>query len=155
MSSDGLFARKPEVDTFLSSMWGDWIMIAQRDVGSPPSSPWRVTREHRGSPRHVSLGTLLCVSPQPLFKVEVDQAGAGDSRWVHSRPVRTYAPADSPAGAVEKHATTGADQTPGLCPVTPSSEGRPLLAVSGSSWGPVRMSSRALWIVGGGMPLRG
>ena len=35
-----------------------------------------------------------------------------------------------------EHATTGADQTPGLCPVTLSSEGRPLLAVSGSSWGP-------------------
>ena len=54
-----------------------------------------------------------------------------------------------------EHATTGADQTPGLCPVTPSSEGRPLLAVSGSSWGPVEVSSHALWTVGGCLPLRG
>ena len=37
-----------------------------------------------------------------------------------------------------EHATAGADQTPGPRPVTLSSEGRPLLAVSGSSWGPAR-----------------
>ena len=37
-----------------------------------------------------------------------------------------------------KRATTGADQTPGPRPVILSSEGRPLLAVSGSSWGPAR-----------------
>ena len=39
-----------------------------------------------------------------------------------------------------EHATTGADQTPGPFLVSrhPLSEGRPLLAVSGSSWGPVR-----------------
>ena len=37
-----------------------------------------------------------------------------------------------------ERATTGADQTPGPRPVTLSSEGRPLLAVSGSSWGPAR-----------------
>ena len=35
-----------------------------------------------------------------------------------------------------EHATTGADQTPGPRRVTLSSEGRPLLAVSGSSWEP-------------------
>ena len=63
-------------------------MNAQRDIGSPPSSPRRVTREHRGSPRHVSWGTLLCDYPQPLFIVEPDQVGTGDSRLVHSRPVR-------------------------------------------------------------------
>ena len=107
VSSDGLFARRREVDTFLSSTWGDWVMIAQRDIGSPPSSPRRVTREHRGRPRHVSQGTLLCVSPQPLFKVEVDHDGAGDSHWVHSRPVYTYAPTDSPAGAVENMRQVG------------------------------------------------
>ena len=31
----------------------------QRDIGSPPFSPGRVTWEHRGRPRHVSKGTLL------------------------------------------------------------------------------------------------
>ena len=50
---------------------------------------------------------------------------------------------------------TGADQTLGLCPVAPSSEGRPLLAVSGSLWGPVEVSSHALWIVGDCLQLRG
>ena len=54
-------------------------MNAQTDIGSPPSSPRRVTREHRGSPRHVSWGTLLCVNPQSLHKVEFDQAEAGHS----------------------------------------------------------------------------
>ena len=44
-------------------------------------------------------------------------------------------------GAVRENTTAGVDQTPGLLPVTPSSEGRPLLAVSGSSWGPVEMPS--------------
>ena len=35
------------------------------------------------------------------------------------------------------------------------SEGRPLLAVSGSLWGPVEVSSHVLWIVGGRLPLWG
>ena len=43
---------------------------------------------------------MLCVNPQPLSKVELDHAGAEDTRWVHSCSVRTYAPADSPADAV-------------------------------------------------------
>ena len=63
-------------------------MIAQRDIGSPPSSPRRVTREHRGSPGYVSWGRLPCINPQSVCMVELDQAGAGDSRCVHSRPVR-------------------------------------------------------------------
>ena len=37
----------------------------------------------------------------------------------------------------------------------PLSEGRPVLAVSGSSWGPVEVSSHVLWIDGGRLPLRG
>ena len=51
-------------------------------------------------------------------------------------------------------ATTGADQTLGPRPVTLSSKGRPLLAVSGSPWGPADVSSHVLWIVGGRLPLR-
>ena len=56
-----------------------------------------------------------------------------------------------------EHATTGPDQTPGPFLVSrhPLSEGRPLLAVSGSSWGPVEVSSQVPWIVGGRLPLRG
>ena len=67
---------------------GDWILIAQRDMGSPPSSPRRVTREHHDRPRHVSQGTQLRVRFQSLSMVKLDQAGAGDPRWVHSRPVQ-------------------------------------------------------------------
>ena len=37
----------------------------------------------------------------------------------------------------------------------PLSEGRPLLAVSGSSWGPARCVVAFLWIVGGRLPLWG
>ena len=44
----------------------------------------------------------------------------------------------TPRWCRREHATTGADQTPGPRPVTLSSEGRPLLAVSGSLWGPAR-----------------
>ena len=39
--------------------------------------------------------------------------------------------------------------------VTLSSEGRPLLAVSGSLWGPAGVPSHVLWIVGGRLQLRG
>ena len=53
-----------------------------------------------------------------------------------------------------EHATTGADQTPGPRPVSPSSEGHPLLAVSGSLWGPAEVSSQVPWNVGGTLPLR-
>ena len=54
-----------------------------------------------------------------------------------------------------EHATTGAVQTPGPRPVTLSSEGRPLLAVRGSFWGPAEVSSHVLWIACGRLPLRG
>ena len=53
-----------------------------------------------------------------------------------------------------EHATTGADQTLGPRPVTLSLEGRPLLAVSGSPWGPAKVSSHVPWIVGSRLPLR-
>ena len=39
-------------------------------------------------------------------------------------------------------------------PATLSSESRPLLAVSGSSWRPARSAVAVLWIVGGRLPLR-
>ena len=66
VSSDGLCARRPEVDTFLSSMWGDWIVIAQGDIGNDPSSPRRVTREHRGS-HALSPWARCCASFSSLF----------------------------------------------------------------------------------------
>ena len=40
-------------------------------------------------------------------------------------------------------------------PSPPLLEGRPLLAVSGSSWGPVEVSSHVPWTVRGRLPLRG
>ena len=46
-----------------------------------------------------------------------------------------------------EHATTGADQALGPRPVTLSSEGGPLLAVSGSSWERAEVSSQGLWVV--------
>ena len=60
-------------------------------------------------------------------------------------------------GAVENMRRLGLirPRDPSWRPVTPSSEGRPLLAVSGSSWGPVEMPSQVLWTVRGRWPLRG
>ena len=55
---------------------------------------------------------------------------------------------------MREHATTWGDQTPGPRPVTLSSDGRPLLAVSGSSWEPAEVSSQVPWIVCGRLPLR-
>ena len=43
---------------------------------------------HPRQPTPRFLGQLLCDYQQSLSLVEVDQAGAGDTRWVHSRPVR-------------------------------------------------------------------
>ena len=60
----------------------------QKDIGSPPSSPLKVTREHRGSPTPRLLGKLLCDYRQSRSIVEFDLAGTGDCRWVHSRPAR-------------------------------------------------------------------
>ena len=58
-------------------------------------------------------------------------------------------------GAVENMRRLGLIRPRDCVPSLPSSEGRPLLAVSGSSWRPVEVSSHALWIVGGRLPLRG
>ena len=67
VSSDGFFARRSEVDTSLSSTWGDWIMIAfSSEKYISPSSQ-----------RLVSQGTLLCVNLQHLCLVELGQTGAG------------------------------------------------------------------------------
>ena len=52
-----------------------------------------------------------------------------------------------------EHATVGAGQTLGFRPVTLSSD--PLLAVSGSSWGQLAVSSHVLWIACDRLPLRG
>ena len=116
-------------------------MIARRDIGSLPSSPQRVTREHRGSPRHVSWGMLLCVNPQSLCEVELDQAGAGDSRWVQSRPVQcvvgTVGWPRRHRNGVGVHDDWGWSDPGTLLgvPSLPLSEGHPPLAVSGSSRG--------------------
>ena len=50
-----------------------------------------------------------------------------------------------PAGAVENMRRLGLIRARDLVPSPPSSEGRPLLAVSGSSWGPARVSSSHTW----------
>ena len=75
----GTHARKltAQLETSVSSFLGDWVLIAQKDIGSPPFPPWRSTREHLGSPRHVSQGTQLDIRLQPFFLVGLDQAGAG------------------------------------------------------------------------------
>ena len=64
VSSGGLVARRHMPDTSLSSMWGDWILIA-----------WRV---------HVSQGTKLRIRFQSWSSIRLVR---GDSRWVH--PPRT------------------------------------------------------------------
>ena len=67
----------------------------QKDIGSGwgPTEPQSRRRypavpAHPRQPTPRLLGQLLCDYHQSLFLVEVDQAGAEDSRWVHSRPER-------------------------------------------------------------------
>ena len=67
----------------------------QKDIGSGwgPTEPqsrkkYPAVPEHPRQPTLRLPGQLLCDYHQSLFLVEVDQAGAGDSRWVHSRPVQ-------------------------------------------------------------------
>ena len=67
----------------------------QKDIGSGwgPTEP-QSRRKYPAVPAHPRqptprlLGQLLCDYHQSLCIVEFDQAGAGDFRWVHSRPVR-------------------------------------------------------------------
>ena len=67
----------------------------QKDIGSGwgPTEPqsrrrYPVVPAHPRQPTPRLLGRLLCDCHQSLSIVEVDQARTGDSRWVHSRPVR-------------------------------------------------------------------
>ena len=67
----------------------------QKDIGSGwgPTEPqsrrrYNVVPAHPRQPTPRLLAQLLCDYHQSLSIVEVDQAGAGGSRWVHSRPVR-------------------------------------------------------------------
>ena len=144
----------------LSSMWGDRVMTAQqKDIDSgwgltEPQSRRRypAVPAHPRQPTPRFLGKLLCDYLQSLSLVEFDQAGTGDSRWVHSRPVRCVAGA---AGYPRRRSFGVGVQDdwgwsdPGTLlgvPSPPLSEGRPLLAVSGSSrrW-PARVSSSHTW----------
>ena len=105
---------------------------------------------------------LLCDYPQPLCMVEVDRAGAGDSHWVHSRPVRCVAgTVGQPrrcSNGVGVHDDWGWSD-PGTLhgvPSLPLSWGRPLLAVSGSSRGwPACCRQVTPGKPGCGLPLRG
>ena len=54
-----------------------------------------------------------------------------------------------------EHATTGVDQTPGLCPVTLSQRAARCWPSAGLRGGQLAVSSHVLWIVGGRLPLRG
>ena len=53
-----------------------------------------------------------------------------------------------------EQATTGADQTPGLCPVTLSQRAARCWPSAGLRGGQLAVSSHVLWIVGGRLPLR-
>ena len=131
----------------------------QKDIGSGwgPTEPQSRRRypavpAHPRQPTPRLLGQLLCDYHQSLPLVEVDQAGVGDSRWVHSRSVRSVV---STVGWPRRRSIGVGVQDdwgwsdPGTLlgvPSPPLSEGRPLLAVSGSSRGwPARVSSSHTW----------
>ena len=118
----------------------------QKDIGSGwgPTEPQSRRRypavpAHPRQPTPRLIGQLLCDYHQSLCMVEFDQAGAGDSRWVHSRPVRCVVgtvgqPRRRSIGVGVQDDWGWSD--PGTLlgvPSPPLSEGRPLLAVSGSS----------------------
>ena len=116
----------------------------QKDIGSGwgPTEPQSRRRypavpAHPRQPTPRLLGQLLCDYHQSLPLVEVDQAGAGD--WVHSRTLcrrhRRITPTAHGIG-VGVHDDWGWSDPGTLLgvPSLPLSEGRPLLAVSGSSW---------------------
>ena len=67
----------------------------QKDIGSgwgltEPQSRRRypAVPAHPRQPTPRLLGQLLCDYHVSLSIVKFDQAGTGDSRWVHSRPVQ-------------------------------------------------------------------
>ena len=64
----------------IGSGWGPTEPQSRRRYPAVPAHPRQPTPRLRG--------LLLCVTPQPLLIVELDQDGTGASRWVHSRPVR-------------------------------------------------------------------
>ena len=70
----------------------------QKDIGSGwgPTEPqsrrrYSVVPAHPRQPTPRLLGQLLCDYHQTVLIGELDQAGTGDSRWVHYRPVRRAA----------------------------------------------------------------
>ena len=70
----------------------------QKDIGSGwgPTEPQSRSRypavpAHPRQPTPRLLGQLLCDCNQSFCMVEFDQAGAGDSRGVHSRSVQRVA----------------------------------------------------------------
>ena len=80
----------------------------------------------------------------------------GELMWISVKRVGTRR-IKPLTGAVEYMRRLGMirPRDPSWCPVTLSSEGRPLLAVSGSSWGPGRCVVACSLVACGRLPLRG
>ena len=88
-SSGGLLPGKKGVDTSLEQCVGrlSHDRTTVRHLQSPIFAPEGCS----GTPRQPTLRLqrqLLCDYHQHLLIGEFDQAGTGDTRWVHSRPVR-------------------------------------------------------------------
>ena len=64
----------------IGSGWGPTEPQSRRRYPAVPALPRQPTPRLQGQ--------LLCDYRQSICMVEVDQAGTGDPRWVHSRPVR-------------------------------------------------------------------
>ena len=133
VSSAGLFARRHEKTLPLSSLW-ERLSHDRTTVRH-----WQRLGSTGSTSRGPSTPTVAVRLSSVLSIVEVDQAGTGDSHWVHSRPVRCV------VGTVGRRCGNGVGvlddwgwSDPGTLlgvPSPPPSEGRPLLAVSGSSRG--------------------
>ena len=96
----------------------------------------RQTGLSRGAQR---LGKTTTLVPSRWSFARRHMLDTGELMWTSVKSVGTRG-IKPPAGAVENTRRLGLIRPldPSWCPVTPLSEDRPLLAVSGSSWGPAR-----------------
>ena len=82
-------------------------------MGSPPSSPRRVTREHRGGPRHVSFGSCSAIVISPFSSGSSTRLGRGTRAGSTPAAYSASSPTVQKRRRCARRVQTGAGQTPG------------------------------------------
>ena len=123
VSSGSRFCPQARKDTSLEQCVGRLNHDRTTVRAVPPSSPQSVTREHRGSPRHVSWGSCCAIIISPFSSESSTRLGRGTLAGSSPAPCgASWALSDSPDGAVTALVcmTTGAGQTGGTLLGVPS-----------------------------------